>query len=188
MRLPGRQSLGQWSFGTSGLARGKAICKSSRFVAGGATRSEALLREALPCLWRRTGTDPIPSRTRFCPNDGKIPRMQAAYPRSCERPHRHRTGAQFRRLRARRRLCGQIDCRTVWMSGKACSRQFRMHGRIASEKPTYWYRSLATVACSFRAEPETFKSAPQMHLRSGKSERCSSHERRPCFESPRSCG
>jgi hypothetical protein len=104
MRLSGRQSLGQWRFGASGLARGKAICKSSRFVAGGATRSEALLREALPCLWRRTRTDPIPARTCFCPNDGKIPRMQAAHSRSCERPHRYRAGAQFRRLGPRRRL------------------------------------------------------------------------------------
>jgi hypothetical protein len=31
-------------------------------------------------------------------------RMQAAYSRSCERPHRHRARAQFRRLRSRKRL------------------------------------------------------------------------------------
>src|SRR5215472_17501790 len=47
----------------------------------------------MPWIGRRTGTDPIPSRSRFRADNGTLSGLQAADSRSCERPHRHRTVA-----------------------------------------------------------------------------------------------
>jgi hypothetical protein len=53
--------------------------------------SEAFVREAVPCIGWRIGSDPIPSRARLRPDNRALSRVQTADSRSCERPDRHRT-------------------------------------------------------------------------------------------------
>ena len=56
------------------------------------------MREAVPCIGWRVGSDSIPSRPRLRANNRTRSRLQAEDSRSCQRPHRHRTvacGARF---------------------------------------------------------------------------------------------
>ena len=56
------------------------------------------MREAVPCIGWRVGSDSIPSRPRLRANNRTLSRLQAEDSRSCQRPHRHRTvacGARF---------------------------------------------------------------------------------------------
>lgn len=75
------ESLGRWTDGKSGLARGPGARSQSRHREARATRPSPHVCPALPFFGWRTGADSISPRARLHSNDRAVPRLQAAHSR-----------------------------------------------------------------------------------------------------------
>src|SRR5262245_25590242 len=80
----GRRHVAQ---GAVGCRPGGGATRGRRQV-GAARPAENLCAPLLPC-WRRTGSNPVPSRARLDPDDGALPPMQTEAPDRRERPAWH---------------------------------------------------------------------------------------------------
>jgi len=76
------------------------VVRAPRLAPGstGSARPAAHVRSSLPCRGQRTGSDPVPARPRFHPDDGALPRMQGEAPNCREWPIGNRARCSLTRI------------------------------------------------------------------------------------------
>ena len=72
----GGNATRSWRDSERSLVRSEAVRPAGRYKQSGTPRSSAHLRSPVPWLWRRTGTDSVSPRPRFCADYGALHRKQ----------------------------------------------------------------------------------------------------------------
>jgi site-specific recombinase XerC len=121
--LKGGNATRSWRDSQRSLVRGEAVCPEGRHKQSGTSRSSPHLRAPVPWLWRRTGTDSVSPRSRFCADHRAVHRKQTEASRCGERSTwtfsrmRHRLKG-FRRWPFRDVGDSVLYHAQIWMSGK----------------------------------------------------------------------
>jgi len=84
------ENLGGEADGKSCVARGSGVCHESRYRQVSAARPPPEVCTALPHRGRRTGADPVSTRSHFHSDNRTISRLQTAHSRCRQRQNRNR--------------------------------------------------------------------------------------------------